>query len=146
MPIPFEYQNASRQFDRFMVESRDNAGLATTNMAWNMVVGVFHAFRARLSLEQALIFADALPPVVRALFLENWDPTLPSKEFDTFEAMLDDVRSVRRRHNFSTANAIPAVATALRNNIDIVTFLRALEQLPPAAQNYWLSECNAGQR
>ena len=145
MPIPFEYQNASRQFDQFMIESRDNAGLATTNMTWNMVVGVFHAFRSRLSLEQALLFADALPPVMRAIFVENWDPTLPTKEFGTVQSMLADVRSVRSRHNFSTPDAIAAVATALRNNIDMVTFLRTLKQLPPAAQDYWLSECNVGQ-
>ena len=139
MPLPFEYQNASRQFDQFMIESRDNAGLATTNMSWNMVVGVLHCFRSRLSIEQALLFADALPPVVRAIFVENWNPALPRKEFGTYASMLADVRSVRSQHNFSTENAIPAVAAALCNNIDMVTFLHALKQLPPEAQKYWLS-------
>ena len=33
MPMPFEYQNASRQFEQFMIDARDCAGLATTNIS-----------------------------------------------------------------------------------------------------------------
>ncbi|MBK1890340.1 DUF2267 domain-containing protein [Undibacterium sp. 14-3-2] len=137
MPLPFEYQNASLQFDQFMVDARDFAGLPTTNMAWNMVVGVFHTFRRRLSVKQALAFADALPLVLRALFVENWDIDQPIAEFGSREEMLEDVRSVRRQHNFATDNAIEAVAAALRKNVDLVTFERVLATLPPSAQAYW---------
>ena len=38
MPWPPEYQRASIDFEKFMVTARDRANLATTNMAWNMVV------------------------------------------------------------------------------------------------------------
>lgn len=137
MPLPFEYQNASRQFDQFMIDARDFAGLPTTNMAWNMVVGVLHTFRRRLPVQDALTFADAMPPVVRALFVGHWDIHQPLAEFGTPEALLDEVRSVRHQHNFSTDNAIQAVAAALRKNVDPVNFERALQKLPPAAQAYW---------
>jgi uncharacterized protein (DUF2267 family) len=40
-------------------------------MAWNMVVGVLWTFRRRLSVEHVAAFASALPPVVRALFIED---------------------------------------------------------------------------
>ena len=43
MTQPFEYQNPTLQFERFMVEAGDCEGLPTTTMAWNMVVGVLHA-------------------------------------------------------------------------------------------------------
>jgi len=33
MTIPSEYQRATIEFERFMVDARDEAGLATTNMA-----------------------------------------------------------------------------------------------------------------
>ena len=52
MTLPFEYQNASLDFERFLVDARDYADLATTNMAWNMVVGVLHTFRRRLTVNQ----------------------------------------------------------------------------------------------
>ena len=137
MPLPFEYQNASRQFDQFMIDARDCAGLPTTNMAWNMVIGVLHTFRRRLSVKDALVFADALPPVLRALFVQDWDTEQVMASFDSPHAMLDEVRSVRRAHNFSPDNAIPAVAAALRKNVDLQAFERALKKLSPGAQQYW---------
>jgi len=137
MPLPFEYQNASLQFDQFIVDARDFAGLPTTNMAWNMVIGVLHTFRRRLSVKDALAFANALPPVVRALFIEDWDTEQAVAEFDSREAMIKEVRSVRHHHNFSPDNAIQAVAAALWKNIDEAVFERALKRLPAAAQAYW---------
>lgn len=135
--MPFEYQNASKQFDQFMIDARDFAGLATTNMAWNMVIGVLHTFRSRLSTQQAIVFADALPPVLRAIFVEHWSIDQPIRDFGSHEELLDEVRSVRHLHNFSPDNAIQAVAAALRKNVDIEVFERALATLPPLAQDYW---------
>jgi len=137
MPLPFEYQNASREFDQFMIDARNFAGLATTNMSWNMVIGVLHTFRHRLTVQQALLFADVLPPVLRALFVEHWNIDQPIREFGTQEELMVDVRSVRHRHNFSPDHAIQAVAAALRKNIDTEALERTLSQLPPAAQAYW---------
>ena len=111
MTLPFEYQNPTLQFERFMVDARDCAGLPTTNMAWNMVVGVLHAFRWRLSVPQALSFAAVLPPMVRALFIEDWDLAQPVRPFGEAADWLADVRSVRHRHNFSPPDAVASVAT-----------------------------------
>jgi uncharacterized protein (DUF2267 family) len=137
MTLPFEYQNASLEFERFMIDVRDLAGLSTTNMAWNMVVGVLHTFRKRLSVDQALRFADVLPPVLRALFLEDWHPSVPLVDFGTEEELPAEVRSVRHEHNFSPPNAIAAVAAALRRHVDAESLERALSGLPPGAQQYW---------
>lgn len=138
MPLPFEYQNASRQFEQFMLDARDFAGLATTNMSWNMVIGVLRAFRCRVTPQQALRFADALPPVLRALFVADWDLDQPLRGFGSPQELLEEVRSVRHQHNFSPPHAIEAVARALRKNTDPETLARALAALPPAARAYWL--------
>ncbi|MBK1686546.1 DUF2267 domain-containing protein [Rubrivivax gelatinosus] len=137
MPPPFEYQNPTLQFERFLVAARDHAGLATTNMAWNMVVGVLHTFRDHLTLEQAVDFAQVLPPVVRALFTEDWDPRRSPTPFGSRAELLAEVRAVRREHNFSPDHAIEAVARALREQIDPSAFQRALAALPPPARDYW---------
>ena len=107
MPVPSEYQRASLDFDKFMVDARDIAGLATTNMAWNMVVGVLHTFRRRLDVRDAARFANVLPPVLRAA------------------------------HNFAPDTAIRDVATALRRNIDDEDFDRVLAELPEGAVEFW---------
>lgn len=141
--MPFEYQNASLQFERFMLDARDSAGLATTNMAWNMVVGVLHTFRSHLTVAQALAFAAVLPPVIRALFIEDWDLGTEPSEFSSAEALLAEVRSVRPEHNFSPSNAIAAVAAALRRHVDVAAFERVLAKLPAEAQQYWSPPQNA---
>lgn len=137
MPVPFEYQNASLEFERFMVDARDSAGLTTTNMAWNMVVGVLHTFRRRLTIHQAIAFAVVLPPVLRALFIEDWDLNATPVEFTSPEALLAEVRSVRHQHNFSPENSIAAVAAALWRHVDPVALELVLSSLPLGARQYW---------
>jgi len=144
MPVPFEYQNTSLEFERFMVDARDLAGLATTNMAWNMVVGVLHAFRSRLTVKQALLFADVLPPVVRAIFIENWNTDEPVRQFTAGTELLAQVRSVRPEHNFSPENAVAAVAQALRKHVDNEAFDRVLLTLPAGAKEFWARSSDRG--
>jgi uncharacterized protein (DUF2267 family) len=141
MPIPSEYQQATLQFERFMVDARDLAGLATTNMAWNMVVGVLHVFRRRLSVAQALRFADVLPPVLRAIFVSGWAQELDQHPepllWTSREALTEEVRALRHEHNFSPPDAIAAVATALRRHVDVQALQHVLDELPAAARDYW---------
>ena len=140
MTLPFEYQNASLDFERFLIDARDYAGLATTNMAWNMVVGVLHTFRRRLTVKQVIRFSSVLPPVIRALFLEQWNPDQEVAGFGTEAQLLEEVRSVRREHNFAPQNAIPAVARALRNRVGQAEFARALAELPDDAVRFWSTQ------
>ncbi len=137
MTLPFEYQNASLQFEQFMLEARDRAGLATTNMAWNMVVGVLHTFRHRLNAQQILAFASVLPPVLRALFVEDWRPEEPIASFGSRAELLAEVRAVRAAHNFSPPDAIEAVAGALRRHVDAAAFEKVLATLPDGACLFW---------
>ena len=142
MPIPSEYQQATLQFERFMVDARDAAGLATTNMAWNMVVGVLYVFRRRLSVPQALRFAEALPPVLRAIFVSGWSHELelhaePLPWVDR-ETLTAEVRALRHEHNFSPPDAITAVAQALRRHVDAEALAAVLATLPAPAREFWL--------
>ncbi|CAN7492108.1 DUF2267 domain-containing protein [Acidovorax sp. LjRoot118] len=137
MPWPPEYQRASVDFEKFMLAARDHAGLATTNMAWNMVEGVLHAFRRRLTLEQAHRFADQLPPAVRGLFIEGWRPGNQVCTVGTRTEMLDEVRSLRSEHNFSPDNAIESVGFALFAVLPSDAFARALDALPLELRELW---------
>ncbi|WP_206538105.1 DUF2267 domain-containing protein [Rhodoferax saidenbachensis] len=135
--LPFEYQNPTLQFERFMVDARDCASLPTTNMAWNMVVGVLHAFRWRLQVTQVVAFAAVLPPMIRALFIEDWDPEKAALPFGEPADWLADVCSIRTRHNFSPPDAVASVASALRKHVDADAFESVLAHLPSGASRYW---------
>jgi uncharacterized protein (DUF2267 family) len=137
MTLPSEYQRASLDFDKFMVDARDISGLTTTNMAWNMVVGVLHTFRRRLDVRDTARFANALPPVLRAIFVADCNTDEPRLPFNDRAAMTKEVQALRAAHNFAPDTAIHDVAVALRRNIDEEDFDRVLAALPEGAVEFW---------
>ncbi|MGY6517577.1 MAG: DUF2267 domain-containing protein [Lysobacteraceae bacterium] len=137
MPIPSEYADASRVFESFMVEARNASGLHTTNMAWNMVVGVFQAFRRRLEVHEAVRFAGALPAGLRSLFVADWDPSQPRVAYGDPDAIIGEVRSVRAAHNFSPDHAREAVAVALWHHVDRERVTDVLASISPEALRFW---------
>ncbi len=137
MTWPLEYQKACIDFERFMVAARDAAGLQTTNMAWNMVEGVLLVFRRRLTMRQAIEFANVLPPLIRALFLNNWHPGDEPEPFIDREALTSEVQALRRAHNFAPENSIDAVALALRSVVDENALDRVLGACPVEARAFW---------
>lgn len=137
MTWPLEYQKASIDFEQFMLAARDEAGLATTNMAWNMVEGVLHVFRRRLNVAEAVAFANLLPPLIRALFLEGWRPELAPVPFTDRASLTEEVKQLRSAHNFSPPNAIEAVARALRKSVDQAALEHFLESTSEGAVQFW---------
>ena len=132
-----EYRHASRDFDAFLIDARDTAMLATTNQAYTMVEAVLTVFRRRLPVADALAFADALPPVLRAIFVAGWDIGEPVRPFMDRERLSAEVLAFRGDHNVSPVSAIADVATALRRHVDAAAFERALARLPGAARAFW---------
>lgn len=137
MTIPMEYRQASVDFDRFIVDARDISGLQTTNQAYTMVQAVLRVFRCRLDVEDAILFADVLPPVLRAIFVAEWDLEEPRSPFSGRTAMTREVQEFRGDHNISPDTAIADVAAALRRNVDEAKLDRVLSRLPPGAGDFW---------
>lgn len=137
MTVPPDYVRASEDFRTFLIDARDTLGHTTTNQAYHTVLGVLLAFRRRVSARDGLVFADALPPLLRAAFTAGWDPDAPRQAFGTREAMTEDVRRFQRDHNFAPEDAIAGVAAALRRHADRRRFELMLGKLPPEAAAYW---------
>ncbi|MGA8784544.1 MAG: DUF2267 domain-containing protein [Polaromonas sp.] len=137
MTLPPEYQRASQEFEKFMVDARDISGLATTSMAYTMVQGVLQAFRRRLNVREAALFANVLPAVVRAIFVADWNTDEPQRAFEDRATMTKEVQSLRAAHNFAPDTAIQDVAKALRQNIDQAALDRVLAELPQGAAQFW---------
>jgi uncharacterized protein (DUF2267 family) len=102
-----------------------------------MTQGVLQAFRRRLSVKDAVDFANVLPVCLRALFVTDWDLDEPVKGFGERGAMTEEVRSLRAEHNFSPDTAIRDVARALRRHVDEDKFDQVLSRLPPGAIEFW---------
>jgi uncharacterized protein (DUF2267 family) len=138
MPVPPEYRRASIDFEQFLLDAREAANLTTTNQTYTMVQGVLQAFRRRLTIAEAIHFAGVLPPVLRAIFVADWDVDEPRRSFGDRAEIVREVQSLRVDHNFAPDTAIEAVALALRKNIDQAKFDRVLNALPTAARDFWM--------
>lgn len=137
MPMPYPYRRAGRDWSAFLRDVREGTGLPTDNTAYTAVEGVLHAFRRRLTPQQALNFADVLPAVPRAIFVAGWDlsrePVPPGTRADwTAEA-----QALRQSHNIAPDHVVEGVAVALRRAIRAADLDRALAALPPFATEFW---------
>jgi uncharacterized protein (DUF2267 family) len=137
MTAPQEYQQATQDFERFMIDAREAAGHTTTNQTYTMVQGVFQAFRRRLSVTDAIAFAQVLPALLRALFVADWDTTEPQRSFDDRETITKEVQALRAAHNFAPDTSIRDVAVALHQNIPEAILNETLARLPEDAQRFW---------
>jgi uncharacterized protein (DUF2267 family) len=137
MPMPMEYANASNDFDRFLSDVRDSCMLQTTHQAYQTLRAVLHVFRSHIAAADALLFANALPPVTRAIFVEDWTLDELLTPFPSRAELTGEVLAVRGDHNLSPETAISDVAGALRRAIDPRDLDRALAKLPAAAQDFW---------
>ena len=137
MPVPMEYRLASQNFEQFLAEVAEEAGLGTRNQAFTTTEGVFRCFRRRLEVQDAIAFAQILPAMLRALFVQDWD--MATKRVETWDrsVMTAEVKALRVNHNFSPDRAIEDVARIVRRHVDVHAFDRCLEGLPAEARVFW---------
>lgn len=137
MPVPTQYQRATDDFYKLLMDARDSAGLTTTNQAYTMVQGVFQVFRRRVEIKEAIRFAGVLPVGARALFVADWDVDEPMRPFEQRAVMTREVQALRPKHNFAPDTAIRDVATAVRRSVDQDAFERVLATLSEDARRFW---------
>lgn len=136
MPMPWTYRQATREWQAFLAEARDAMGLDSDNATYTAVEGVLHAFRRRLTPQQAIDFAQVLPSVLRALFVADWhlaDPIAPS----TRAAWTAEAMALRPHHNLTPTNCVAATALALRKSVLRTDLDRVLATLPAFATDFW---------
>jgi uncharacterized protein (DUF2267 family) len=137
MTIPMELQHASENFERFLADAQEISELTTRNQTYTMVQGVLQVLRRRLEVRDALVFANALPPVLRAIFVADWNIDEPKRPFEDRANMTREVQSLRKDHNFAPDTAIRDVATALRRNMDAAVLNWILAALSGGASDFW---------
>jgi uncharacterized protein (DUF2267 family) len=140
MPMPYEYHHAGDDFEAFLADVMEFTGLTTRNQAYTTTEAVLRAFRRRVSVRDALAFAQVLPPVLRALFIADWDVDSPVAPFAPLEEMTREVKALRQDHNFSPDTAIADVARALRRQVGTTKLDEALAALPEGAVGFWRGE------
>jgi len=137
LTVPMEYRRASADFEAFLAEAADAAGLATRNQAFTMVEGVLATFRRRLTAEEGIAFLQVLPPMLRALFVAGWDPAGPHPGSWDRAELAHEVQALREHHNFAPDTAIADVVRVVRRHVDVAALDRVLGKLPAGARDFW---------
>ena len=138
MPIPMDLAHAEDMFERNLGQVKDTLDLSTRNQAYTSLQAVLIVFRRRLTAEQVLMFADLLPPVVRAIFVGGWCNEEYVAEFGDRAALTDEVKALRKHHNFTPDCAIAAVTAILRQHMDTDRLQKKLQAISPEAVVYWM--------
>ncbi|MFG1481022.1 DUF2267 domain-containing protein [Xanthobacter sp. V4C-4] len=95
------------------------------------------AFRRRLPREDAIRLAGVLPPVVRAIFVSDWDPAERPRPFADLSTMTGEAQGLLRHDAFASRSAIRDVAASLLRHVDEAAFDRILGRLPERAADLW---------
>lgn len=74
MPQPSEVLYASKQYQEWLSALKERAMLETQNQSQAMMRAVMHELRRYLNTADILNFANAMPPLPRGIFIENWEP------------------------------------------------------------------------
>ncbi|WP_165498076.1 DUF2267 domain-containing protein [Siculibacillus lacustris] len=136
MPIPRDYVFATPDFERFLGDLEETSLLASHSNAYAEARAVFHVFRRHATPAQALAFAAVLPPLLKAMFLEDWDIEAPIAAFPDDDAGLAAEFATEQVVRDAAA-AIADVAATLRRHVDRVALDRVLAALPEGARAYW---------
>lgn len=112
-------------------------------MAYTAIEAVLHAYRARLSPKDVMIFANILPSVLRAIYIYGWNPEQTPHPFPNDRKWVEEFQAHRPHHNLTPKNAKNALAIALWQHINHRKFELALEKLPKPATDFWRVEADA---
>jgi uncharacterized protein (DUF2267 family) len=143
MPMPFAYRSATKDFEKFLEDLLVISSLATSNQCYTQTRAVFLVFRSHVEPQVALDFANTLPPVLRAIFIEDWNLASPVTPMPGREKLLVELKAIREAHNFSTNTAITEVAAALRQNMNELDYGLMLRNMPAEAAQFWKVETPA---
>lgn len=135
--MPLRYAHASEEFERFLVDALDELGLTTRHQTYTAVQAVLWVFRRRLDVAQVVAFAQFLPPVLAAIFLQGWDPAAAPAPFGDPDQWRTEVQAVRAGHNFAPDHAVSTVAAALRRHVDPAELAAVLTRMPRDAARFW---------
>ncbi|HEX9290823.1 MAG TPA: DUF2267 domain-containing protein [Anaeromyxobacteraceae bacterium] len=135
MTVPQDVTYASQQLQEWLLDLKQRALLGSTNGSYAMLRAVLHEARDRLLIDDALRFADALPPLVRGIMLESWHPldAIPS----TRPPVLDAVKARLEPHHPPPESIVEDVLAVLAHRTHPHLLHAIAEHLPPEFQSQW---------
>ena len=141
MPTPQDVAYASQQLQEWLLDLRQRALLGSTHQAYSMLRTVLHEVRDRSPMDDALRFADALPPLVRGIMLERWHP--PHAAPATRPTFLDAVKERLEPHTPPPGGIVEDVLAVLAQRTQPNLLPTLTEHMPAELQPQWRAAVEA---
>ena len=136
MPMPYSYRHASEEWSALLKNLREETLIASENVLYTCIQAVLISFRARLSVQQALDFADLLPAVLRAVFVSDWQVAWPLP-WSGREEIRAEMRALRPDHNFCPPELLEHLLRAIPATTRQMDLERVLDRIGPEARAFW---------
>jgi uncharacterized protein (DUF2267 family) len=137
MPMPPEIAQASVQFMNLLGALKEKAWLQTHNQCYAMLRAVLHEFRDYMTVRQAIAFAGALPPVTRAIFIEEWEPAGDPPPPPAQEVFAQAVIRRLSPHHIPPDSIVGDTFAVLAPRCNQTRLDAALKALPAGLQLLW---------
>jgi len=144
MTIPLDVTNATEQLEAWVQELQERALLGSVNQSFPLLRAVLQELRDRVTLDDALRLADALPALVRGVMLERWHPEVPNPLAG--RPYLAAVRERVAGHHVPPDSIVDDVLAVLAHRVYPQQVTVLTERLPPELQAPWRAALEAEAR
>ena len=136
MTQPRDVLYASKLFQDWLDALIARALPATHNQARAMVRAILHRLRRHMTTEQVLIFADALPPLPRGIFIEGWRPAEP-QPLKSADELLREVTESLAPHHVPPDTIVADVFAIIAKHSEPPTSKTMRDQIPAPLKPLW---------
>lgn len=135
MTIPLDVTNATEQLQAWVLDLQTRAMLGSVNQSFPMLRAVLQEVRDRLSVDDALRIADALPALARGVMLEHWQPQDPVPAAG--RSVLEGVRARVAGHHAPPDSIVDDVLAVLAHRVYPQYLPVLTAHLPAELQPAW---------
>lgn len=116
----------------------DALGYDDKHLSLQLLRGVLHALRDRLTIDQSAHLSAQLPLLIRGLYFENWDPQPFPDRGRSVDAFMDDVRRALTGYpQIEVREGVGAVFGVLKRHISWGEDEKIGKALPHAIEMLW---------
>ena len=137
MPMPQEITQASKQFMELLGDLKEGSFLQTHNQSYAMLRAVLHEFRKYMTIGQAIAFANGLPTIVRAIFVENWKPAAQPSAPLSRRDFVDAVITRLSPHHVPPDSIVSDVFALLAARGEPAKIADVIDSLPTELKQLW---------
>ena len=132
------FESATADAYQWLNEIAGILGDEDRHFALQLLRGVLHALRDRLTIDQSAHLSAQLPLLIRGIYFENWNPMpLPSRD-RTVEDFIDHIRpALTGYHGTDLIEDVSAVFAVLKEHVSWGEGDKIATLLPHAISTLW---------